>query len=102
MLRGKSVLFFRFFIVFLVFISINTYGQKNVPLVNSLDLIKRGLELADSGAYEKVNALYNKESRNDPNYVVALFEEAVSCVSANKDSLALIICQKGLDLHGEY
>jgi antitoxin component YwqK of YwqJK toxin-antitoxin module len=102
MQRGKNIPFIKLFTFFLVFISINASGQKNVPLVNSLDLIKQGLELADSGAYDKANALYEQVSRNDTNYAAALFEEAVSCVSSNKDSLALIICQKGLDLHGEY
>lgn len=102
MKSGKNVSLIAVLVLFLVFVSLCANAQKKVELINSLDLLKRGIALADSGSYDKAVALYEQISPNDTNYAMALFEEAASCISGSKDSLALIICQKGLELHSDY
>ena len=98
----KNLVLLHFLLALFAFSPACMQAQKHVQLINSLDLLKRGISLADSGNYDNANALYEQISRNDSNYALALFEEAISCVSGDKDSLALTICQKGLELHSEY
>jgi antitoxin component YwqK of YwqJK toxin-antitoxin module len=80
----------------------NLSAQKNVPLISSLDQLKRGIELSDSGFYSKACTLFEQISRSDSNYLSALFEDAVSRESNGEDSMAIAICNKGLETSSEY
>jgi antitoxin component YwqK of YwqJK toxin-antitoxin module len=82
--------------------SIIARGQKNVQLINSLDVLKQGVVLMDSGAYDLACSLFEQVSRNDTNYVLALFEDAASRESNDEDSMAVVLCDKGLAIPTEY
>lgn len=73
-----------------------------VKLIDSYDLLKRGIALNDTGLFDKAADLFEQISRNDTNYALAVYEDAVSRISAGEDSLAIGVCRKGIDLHTEY
>ncbi|HXP50609.1 MAG TPA: hypothetical protein VN922_11675, partial [Bacteroidia bacterium] len=66
------------------------YAQvTTVKLIDSYDLLKRGIALNDTGQFDKAAALFEQISRNDTNYALAVYEDAVSRISAGEDSLAI-------------
>ncbi len=77
-------------------------AQKAVPLINSYKLLTKGLALIDTGQYDKASDLFEQISRNDTNYALAIYEDAISRISGGEDSLAVGICRKGIALHTEY
>jgi uncharacterized protein len=81
---------------------VSVKAQKNNPLINSYELLTRGIALADSNQFDQAGALYEKITRNDTSYALALYEDAVSRVSGGEDSLGIILCRKGLDQHTDY
>jgi len=102
MKRLHSALLLSIWVLFFAVPFKNANGQKNVQLLNSIEVLNKGLALYDSGAYEKAAALFEQISRNDTNYVLALFEDALSRESNSEDSLAIVLCNKGLEIPSEY
>jgi len=93
-----------FFISLLIFVVIgkNISAQKNISLIDSYSFIETGMSLADSGQFDAASQLYEQISRNDTNYVLAVYEEAISRISGGEDSIAVGLCRKGLALNTEY
>ena len=58
--------------------SILLYAQENNPLINSGELITKGISLHDEGKYKESIDLYKKISRGDTNYYRAIYELAYS------------------------
>src|ERR1700757_2766016 len=85
-----------------LFVCNYSFSQKNVPLIDSYDLLKKGIALNDTGQYDKAAELFEQISRNDTNYALAVYEDAISRISAGEDSLAVGICRKGIALKTEY
>lgn len=54
------------------------FSQKNVEEVNSIDIIREGIELHDKENYTDAIEKYSKVSVNDTNYSLAQFEIALS------------------------
>ena len=73
-------------------------AQQDLPLINSGDIIRQGMVLNDSGLYKKAFALYDKVSRNDTNYVWALYQKAVTLEADSQFVESIRYCQKALSL----
>lgn len=77
-------------------------GQQTTDLVDSYDLLTQGVTLIDSSQFDKASELFEQITRNDTNYVLALYEDAISRISAGEDSLGSVICHKGIALKTQY
>ena len=82
--------------------NIKTFAQADIPYVNTYDAMQRGVNLADSEKFDEACKWFEKISRNDTDYTLAVYEDAVYRVTASEDSLAIPVCRKGLSLHSEY
>jgi antitoxin component YwqK of YwqJK toxin-antitoxin module/Tfp pilus assembly protein PilF len=72
--------------------------QQSFPLINSGELIRKGVLLNDSGQYKKAIDLYTQVGRNDTNYVQALYEKAVSLSADSQYEESIHVCQQALSL----
>jgi uncharacterized protein len=81
----------------LMALSRNTIAQK-IELINSGEVIKKAIVLNDSGQYKQALIEYNKISRNDTNYVRALYEKALTCEADSQYNQAIKYCQEALTL----
>jgi antitoxin component YwqK of YwqJK toxin-antitoxin module len=71
-------------------------------LINSGDLLQKGLEANKKGEYKTAITYYQQISRNDTNYVVALTELSVSFIADSQFIKAAEVCLEALkDPHGE-
>jgi antitoxin component YwqK of YwqJK toxin-antitoxin module len=71
------------------------FAQK-IELINSGELISKGIALTDSGKRKQALAVYDKISRNDTNYVRALYEKALTCEADSQYKQAVQYCQEAL------
>ncbi|MBC7861653.1 MAG: tetratricopeptide repeat protein [Bacteroidia bacterium] len=90
------------FTALFLFLLSGSKAQQNVQLINSGDAIRKGIELHDKEDYDGALREYAKVERNDTNYALCLVEMATTYLAAGKDSLALIVCNKGIAINGEY
>lgn len=60
------------------FLTICLRAQEKSPLINSGEIIQKAIQLHDEGKYKGAIDLYQKISRNDTNYIWALYEMALS------------------------
>jgi len=81
--------------IFAVLLSKSVDGQK-VQNIKYIDSISLGLSYADTGAYAKAAAIFERVPPGDTNYTLALLEDAVAKESLGQDSAAIAICYKGL------
>ncbi len=85
--------------ILLITTSVFAFGQQpgdNNPLINSGDLIRKGIEYHDNEKYDSAIYFYNQVDRNDTNYTMALYEKSFSCHS-NKDYAGSIkACREAL------
>ncbi|HEX4851618.1 MAG TPA: tetratricopeptide repeat protein, partial [Puia sp.] len=79
----------------------SSVSAQKTKLINSRELIERGIQLNDSGQYKEAIAVYNQVDRNDTNYVWSLYEKAVSCTSDSQYNQAIKYCEEGLALRSE-
>lgn len=82
----------------LTVLSYHSYAQEEIPLINSGELIQQGIALADSGLNKKAIALYDKISRNDTNYVQALYQKAVCLAADSQYTESIKYCRLALSL----
>ncbi|MGP8215956.1 MAG: tetratricopeptide repeat protein [Bacteroidia bacterium] len=101
-MKNNSNIVGAFVLLFLLTISNYTFAQKDIPLIDSYDLLLRGVALIDTGNYDKAGELFEQISRNDTNYSLAVYEDAIARVSGGEDSLAIGLCRKGIALNTEY
>ena len=69
-----------------------------IELINSGEVIKRGVALYDSGLCKKALIEHSKVSRSDTNYVRALYEKAISLEADSQYAEAVKCCKEGLAL----
>lgn len=79
----------------------NAFAQFERPLVNSGALISEAIKLHDQGKYKDALAAYKQISRNDTNYVYALYEAALSLHADSQFVEAIRFCEEGLREKGE-
>jgi len=91
-----------YFAFIFILLNCQVYGQQKIPTVNYADSINLGIAYSDKGAYDKASALYEAVPPGDTNYARALLEDAVTKELAEKDSVAITICYKGLKQGSEY
>src|SRR6476620_10882745 len=65
-------------------ITFSTFAQENNPLINSCELIRKGVELHDQGKYKDAMALYLQVPRSDTNYDNSLYELSLSAYANNQ------------------
>lgn len=70
------------------------FAQENNPLINSGEIIKEGIKLHDAGKFKDAIALYKKVSRNDTNYVYALYELALSYGADSQHLESIKVCEE--------
>ncbi|RYY27234.1 MAG: tetratricopeptide repeat protein [Chitinophagaceae bacterium] len=71
------------------------------PLINSGLLIADAIKLHDEGKYKDALQAYKQISRNDTNYVYALYEAALSLHADSQFVEAIRFCEEGLKQRGE-
>ena len=74
---------------------------QDFQLINSGDLIRKGVELHDEGNYEEALEYYRQVNRNDTNYLHALSEIATTYIAMEEYDTVIYICQYGLKEHSE-
>ncbi|HEU4716527.1 MAG TPA: tetratricopeptide repeat protein, partial [Bacteroidia bacterium] len=77
-------------------------GQQNAELVNSGQLLFEGNLYYYLGKYGKAEETFKRVGRNDTNYAVITRDLARTYSDDDEDSLCLMTCVKGLDLHSVY
>ncbi|HSU28719.1 MAG TPA: tetratricopeptide repeat protein, partial [Chitinophagaceae bacterium] len=82
-----------FCLLFRVFIS---PAQENNPLLNSGEIIAKGVSLNDENKFKEAIELYKKVNRGDTNYFKALYEIAYSQYADSQFVACLQNCEKGL------
>jgi uncharacterized protein len=80
----------------LVFASSKSFSQDQLPLVNSSQLIKEGISLHDAGKYREAIEVYDRITTADSNYVLALYEKALSCQADSLFEQGLMSCELAL------
>ncbi|MBC8146370.1 MAG: tetratricopeptide repeat protein [Bacteroidetes bacterium] len=78
-----------------------SYSQKNVELINSGEIINQAVEFHDEGEYEQAIKLYEKISRNDTNYSMALAELSLSLLKNEDYERTKEVCRRGIKLDSE-
>lgn len=89
-----------YLLIILSFPSFSLIAQ-DFPLINSGELLKKGIELHDDGNYEEALEHYRKITRNDTNYLHALSEIATTYLAMKEYDSVISICQDGLKEHSE-
>lgn len=91
-----------FLIVLFFFGASNLAKAQNIELINSGELLKKGVDLHEEGKNQDAIDLYKKISRNDTNYAWALVELALTYNVKGEYMNAIEVCKKGLDLKSQY
>ncbi|MBC8035127.1 MAG: tetratricopeptide repeat protein [Chitinophagaceae bacterium] len=76
--------------------TLSSFAQDKNPLINSGELIKKGVALHDEGKYKEALELYNKIEFSDTNYVRALYERAMTCEADSQFQEALATCEEAM------
>lgn len=79
-----------------LFISLQINAQRNPKIVNSGELIKKGIELHDNDKYAEAIKLYLQVPENDTNYQLACFEAGLSARSNEDYKNSVIYARRGL------
>jgi antitoxin component YwqK of YwqJK toxin-antitoxin module len=85
-------------LLFLLIAFPNISTAQKIELINSGELIKKGIMLNDSGKYKNALSVYNQISRSDTNYVRVLYEKALTCEADSQFNQGLTYAQEGLSL----
>ncbi len=83
-------------LLFSLFLCFGSKAQ-NVQPLNSGAIITKATKLHDEGKYKEAIQLYKQMPRNDTNYVLALYETALSQMLDSNYNEALETCKVGLD-----
>jgi antitoxin component YwqK of YwqJK toxin-antitoxin module/Tfp pilus assembly protein PilF len=78
------------------------YGQKQIELINSSEIIEEGLTYTKEGNYQKAIDTYSRISRNDSNYAASLVEISVACIHDKQYQKSLETSLHGLTLKSSY
>jgi tetratricopeptide (TPR) repeat protein len=77
---------------------VSSYSQEHLPLINSAILIQEGSKLHDEGKYREAIKVYDRITSADSNYVLALYEKALSCQADSQFQQGLKYAEEGLRL----
>lgn len=86
------------YLIFL-FLSISftsTQAQKEIELINSIEIIREGVALYDNENYEKAIAQFERIEKNDTNFLLARYETALSYNALENYEKCVTICQEFL------
>jgi antitoxin component YwqK of YwqJK toxin-antitoxin module len=84
------------FATLLLLCSFSTFAQKSQK-INSGEIIAEGVKLHNEGKYKDAIKKYTQVSRNDTNYVMALYETAYSLQADSNYAEAIKITDEALD-----
>ena len=90
------------FLFLIAFLPLGILAQKKLTNENSVDLIKKGIELFDKESYEEAITLFSKVNINDTNYAAAQYETALSHINLEKYVIAQDILKDLLDYPIKY
>lgn len=76
--------------------SLVTFAQQNAALINSGEIIKNGIQFYDDGKYKEALKEFDKVPVGDTNYVLALYEAALTCSVDSQFVRGIVYCEKGL------
>jgi antitoxin component YwqK of YwqJK toxin-antitoxin module/Tfp pilus assembly protein PilF len=79
-----------------------TAFSQPAPEVDSKKIIDKGITFHDEKKYEEAAAEYKKIGRNDTNYVLAMTELIITYIANGKDTQALELCDKIIDIPSSY
>jgi len=82
----------------LVLVSLNSFSQNNLALANSSELIQEGIKLHDAGKYREAIEVFERITSADSNYVLALYEKALSSQSDSMFEQGMKYCKEALKL----
>jgi len=96
--KRSGLLIFQVFAIFILFTSVEAVSQENNPLINSGELIKKGIDLHEQGKYKEAIDVYVQIPRSDTNYSTALYELSFSAYSNGQADSAKRYAETGLKL----
>ena len=79
-----------------MFLIHSSFAQMKEP-VNSGELLKKAVKLHDENKFKEAVALFRQIPRNDTNYVLALYEQALSLQADSNYPAALQAVRLGLE-----
>ncbi|MCX6232571.1 MAG: tetratricopeptide repeat protein [Bacteroidetes bacterium] len=92
-MKKNSILF----IIALCFIiKLNGQTPKNIKIINSKDLIKKGSDLYDDDKFDEAYDIYKLIPKNDTNYSISLYEQCLTLVGAKKYDEAIALASNTL------
>jgi antitoxin component YwqK of YwqJK toxin-antitoxin module len=87
---------------FLILIGSNAIAQVDNGIVNSGELIKKGVELHDTEKYDEALKYYNQVPESDTNYGLATAEKALAYYAKKDYENAIKLCEEALKIGTEY
>jgi len=87
------------YLVILLIISaaISCIAQKTELLINSGEIIKKGIELHDNGEYKEAIEQYDTVFEGDTNHVMATYEKALTLTENEQNDEAITLIKKALN-----
>ncbi|KYP16259.1 tetratricopeptide repeat protein [Flavihumibacter sp. CACIAM 22H1] len=73
-----------------------SFSQQKAERLNSGEIIQAGIKLYDNGNFKEALREFEKVPVGDTNYVLALYESALTCTADSQYSRGLSYCEKGL------
>src|SRR5262245_62111881 len=77
-------------------LSLSTFAQQNAAHINSGEIIGNGMKYYDDGKYKEALKEFDKVPVGDTNYVLALYEAALTCSADSQFVRGIAYCEKGL------
>lgn len=71
-------------------------AQEKAQRINSGELIKTGIQLYDDGKYAEALKEFDKVPVGDTNYILALYESALTCSADSQYARGIVYCEKAL------
>ncbi len=75
-----------------------TTAQKNPQLINSGDIIKKGVQYYDDAKYDEAAEQYEQVGRNDTNYAIALYEKGLAYYRLAKYDTVMRIARELIEM----
>ena len=80
------------------FSQLTLFAQKKVELINSGQILKAGIKFHDDEKYDDAIRQYEQIGRNDTNYALARYEEALSAYNLGHYDTVFRICRELMDM----
>ena len=79
-------------------VAISCYGQQKPEIINSGDVLLKGVDLYDNGKYQEALDLYKTVPENDTNYYISLVEQVMTDYSLKNYQDGIDLGKKGLTM----